>query len=592
MDTIALNNKLIYNAFVIGAKNVISEKNSLNKINVFPVPDGDTGTNLASLMQTIIDKASIKDTTAETMQTIVDAAIEGARGNSGIIFASYINGFYESIEKDDITIDEFITIINHAYDEAYQSINTPVEGTMITLMRAWANALNSLKDAGHTVVDLFTKAYEMLQLELKKTTEMLAVLKENKVVDAGAKGFVHFVEGFIKSLKGEEVSIEFHDIPEVTEALHIDHLDESQFRYCTEALLAANDLNVGEIKSFLQTLGDSLVVAGNPRRLRVHIHTDVPDQVFQYLASHGKILEQKVDDMIRQFEMVNHKKYDIALVTDSIADLPQELVDQYQIHQYPLGLMINDTTYYDKLTIYSKDFYKMMDSLEVYPTSSQPNPKSLENFFSQLTTYYDKIIVLTVSSKMSGTYQTFLDATSKFKDKKITVIDTIQNSGAEGLLVLKAAEAIDQEKSYDEIVSMIEKLKKESKILVSVKTLKYMVKGGRVKKVTGLVGKILNLKPVISIDDKGEGIIFDKGFSIKTSNKKIYQHLESVSKTHHIDKYAIVHANAPERAEAYEKMYTELIGKKPEYIMDISSIVALSAGIGTVAIAYIKGEEK
>jgi DegV family protein with EDD domain len=378
----------------------------------------------------------------------------------------------------------------------------------------------------------------------------------------------------------------------VTEALHIDHLDESQFRYCTEALISANDLNVNDIKSFLNTLGDSLVVAGNKRRLRVHIHTDVPDQVFQYLASHGKILEQKVDDMIRQFEMVNHKKYDIALVTDSIADLPQELVDQYQIHQYPLGLMINDTTYYDKLTIYSKDFYKMMDSLEVYPTSSQPNPKSLENFFSQLTTYYDKIIVLTVSSKMSGTYQTFVDASSKFNDQKITVIDTIQNSGAQGLLVLKAAEAIDQKKSYDEIVSMIEKLKKESKILVSVKTLKYMVKGGRVKKVTGLVGKILNLKPVISIDEKGEGIIFDKGFSIKTSNKKIFNHVESVSKTHHIDKYAIVHANAPERAEAYEKIYTELIGKKPEYIMDISSIVALSAGIGTVAIAYIKGEEK
>ncbi len=592
MDTIALNNKLIYNAFVIGARNVISEKNSLNKINVFPVPDGDTGTNLASLMQTIIDKASIKDTTAETMQTIVDAAIEGARGNSGIIFASYINGFYESIEKDEITIDEFIAIINHAYDEAYQSINTPVEGTMITLMRAWGNALNSLKDAGHTVIDLFTKAYEMLQLELKKTTEMLAVLKENKVVDAGAKGFVHFVEGFIKSLKGEEVSVEFHDIPEVTEALHIDHLDESQFRYCTEALLAANDLNVGEIKSFLNTLGDSLVVAGNARRLRVHIHTDVPDQVFQYLASHGKILEQKVDDMVRQFEMVNHKKYSIALVTDSIADLPQTLVDKYQIHQYPLGLMINDTTYYDKLTIYSKDFYKMMDSLEVYPTSSQPNPKSLENFFSQLATYCDQIIVLTVSSKMSGTYQTFLDATSKFSDKKITVIDTMQNSGAQGLLVLKAAEAIDQNKSYDDIVSMIERLKHESRILVSVKTLKYMVKGGRVKKVTGLVGKILNLKPVISIDDKGEGIIFDKGFSIKTSNKKIFNHVESISKTHHIDKYAIVHANAPERAEEYEKIYTELLGKKPEYIMDISSIVALSAGIGTVAIAYIKGEEK
>jgi len=592
MQTIPLNSTFLYNSFIIGAKNVISEKNSLNKINVFPVPDGDTGTNLASLMNSIIEKSSLKDSSVETMQSIVDAAIEGARGNSGIIFASYINGFCESIHKDELSVEEYIDIVTNAYNEAYKSINEPVEGTMITLMRAWANALSSLKDAGHSVVELFSKAFDVLQVELKKTTEMLAVLKENKVVDAGAKGFVHFIEGFIKSLKGEQPSIEFHDIPDITEELHIDKLDDSQYRYCTEALLSASDLDQKEIKSHLKTLGDSLVIAGNKRRLRVHIHTDTPEKVYQYLANHGNILEQKVDDMVRQFEMVNHRKYKIALVTDSIADLPKSLVDQYQIHQYPLGLMINDTTYYDKLTIQSSDFYKIMDHPGVYPTSSQPNLKTLQNYFSQLTTYYDQLIVLTVSSKMSGTYQTFVEATSKFTDQKITVIDTLQNSGAEGLLVLKAAQAIDEGMDYDQVVDYINKLKSESKILVSVQTLKYMVKGGRVKKATGIIGKILNLKPVISIDEKGEGIIFDKGFSIKSSNKKIYNHVKSVLETHEIDSYAIVHANAFDRADQYKQIYEELIGKSPEYTMDISSIVALSAGIGTVAIAYVKGAKK
>jgi hypothetical protein len=594
MATTTLDNAFLYNAFIIGARNVISEKNSLNKINVFPVPDGDTGTNLASLMNSIIEKSMLKDTSLETMETIVDAAIEGARGNSGIIFASYINGFYEALKNDDLTVDEYIEMVTNAANQAYESINHPVEGTMITLMRAWATALNGLKDAGHSVIDLFSKAFDILQVELKKTTEMLAVLKQNKVVDAGAKGFVHFIEGFIKSIKGEKVTVEFQDVPEITEKLHIDHLDESQYRYCTEALLSSIDLDHKAIKAHLETLGDSLVVAGNKRRLRVHIHTDAPDQVFTYLASHGSILEQKVDDMIRQFEMVNHQKYKIALVTDSIADLPQSLVDQYQIHQFALGLMINGTTYYDKLTITSKSFYELMDSLDVYPTSSLPNPRTLENFFSQLTTYYDKVIVLSVSSKMSGTYQAFVDATNKFKakDKKLAVIDTIQNSGAQGLLVLKAAQAIEAGMEFDDIVTYIEKLKKETKILVSVKTLKYMVRSGRVGKTTGIIGKIVNLKPVISIDDEGEGIIFDKGLSIRTSNKKILNHIKGILEFNEIEDYAIVHANADDRVASYEKIYTDLIGKPPTYIMNISPIVAMNAGIGTVAIAYVKGKSK
>ncbi|PKK92650.1 MAG: hypothetical protein CVV61_08650 [Tenericutes bacterium HGW-Tenericutes-6] len=342
-------------------------------------------------------------------------------------------------------------------------------------MRAWSVAIKKFKDAASTFIELMSKAYDFVLLELAKTTELLAVLKENKVVDAGAKGFVHFIEGFLRALKGEEIVLDLEKVEDLQQ-LHVDHLDESLNRYCTEALVRGNDIDLKKLKSELSKFGDSLVVAGSQKTVRVHIHANQPSDVFAYLDQIGTIVEQKVDDMKRQYETANHRKYPIALVTDSIADLPNDLVDQYQIHMYALNLLVNDTNYYDKLTIENSRFYELMDSAKVYPTSSQPNPKALENFFSFLTTYYDKIIVISVSKAMSGTHQAFVDAAAKFKKTKITVIDSKQNSGAEGLLVLKAAQMIDANEKYETIVEKIKQLTNQSKILVSVKTLKYTLR--------------------------------------------------------------------------------------------------------------------
>ncbi len=588
MPEYQLTNELIYKSFIFGAQNVIREKNSLNAINVFPVADGDTGSNLASMMTSIIERSKLGETSEETIQSIVDAAIVGARGNSGIIFAEYIYGFSLALKEDIIDTDTFIKLVENASDYAYQAIAVPVEGTMITIMRAWAHALNKFKSVASSFIELLGKAYDFVLIELSKTTEMLAVLKENKVVDAGAKGFVHFIEGFLKALKGEEVSLDIEKIENI-EQLHVDHLEDSQNRYCTEALIRGNDIDLEKMKSELTAFGDSLVVAGSNRTIRIHIHSNHPDQVFAYLDGIGQITEQKVDDMKRQFETANHRKYPIALVTDSIADLPESMVDKYQIHMFPLNLLINDTNYYDKVTIQNSRFYELMDSVKTYPTSSQPNAKNLENFFSFLTTYYKDVIVVTVSKKMSGTYQAFIEASAKFKNARINIINSKQNSGSEGLIVMKAAEMIDQGLPYEEILESIESLIPKSKILVSVKTLKYMVRSGRVSKVTGLIGKIMNLKPVISIDEDGNGIIFEKSLSLKSSNKKIQNHIESIQKTEGIETYAIVHCNALNRAQEYALKYEKIIGKQPAYIMDISTIVAMNAGIGTVAIAYIKG---
>lgn len=590
-NTFTLSNELLFKSFMIGAKNVILEKNQLNSINVFPVPDGDTGSNLASMMSSILERSKLGKTSEETVQSIADAAIVGARGNSGIIFAQYFIGFSEGIHENRVDTDVFIESVERAATYAYQSISKPVEGTMITVMRTWAEAMKQFKHATSSFIELMGKAYEAAQQELARTPELLAVLKENKVVDAGAKGFIHFIDGFVKALKGEELDMTIHQ-NEVISELHVDHLEDSQFRYCTEALLRGQRIELDHLRSKLDSFGDSLVVAGSNQTVRVHIHTDRPDNVFAYLTEYGKISEQKVDDMKRQFEAANQRKFPIALVTDSIADLPESMVDHYQIHMFPINLIINDTNYYDKVTIQSSRFYEMMDSLKVYPTSAQPNPKSLENFFSFLTTYYQKIVVLTVSEKMSGTYQAFREAASKFKDTAdIRVINSKQNSGAEGLLVLKAAQLIESGLSLDAIEKEIELLTGKARILVSVKTLKYMVRSGRVSKVTGIIGKIMNLKPIISIDETGQGIIFEKSLSLKSSNQKIEKHIREIVEKHGIESFAIVHANAEDRASAYAEKFEKIIGKKPEYVMDISTIVAMNAGIGTVAIAYIRGNQ-
>ncbi len=592
MNALTLDRERFYRSFMAGAKEVIRHKDNLNDINVFPVADGDTGSNLASLMRTILQESRLDETNAKTLKSIADAALYGARGNSGIIFAQYVNGLLAGLyDKEEITLEDFTASIEAAVPHAYEAVETPVEGTMITLMRDFAKSMKGLKANFKDFSEALGGAYEHLKTSLQKTKETMKRLRDKDVVDAGAKGFVHFVEGFMMYVKtGEDVGGDaFEQTITMKKTDHPDFAKETH-RYCTEALVVGKDLPRKKIKNRMKDLGDSLVVAGNEDTVRLHIHTDRPQDVFYRLRPYGTIHEQKVDDMKKQHDIVHNRKQKIALVTDSIADLPSRYVDEKQIHMIPINLMIENSNYYDKLTISSKNFYRFMDELPTYPKSSQPNQKQIENFYSFLSSYYDEILVLSVSKKMSGTFNVFRQAAETLNDSKtkIAVVDTRQNSGAEGLLVMKAQEWIEEGRSLQEVKEGIEALRDKTRILVSVKTLKYMVRSGRVNKATGIIGKMMNLKPVISIDEEGEGIIFDKALSLKKATKKIEAHVGRIAAKQGIERYAIVHANAPERAKEYETLFTEKLGKRPLYTMDISTVVAMNAGIGTVAIAYIE----
>ena len=596
MDISKLDSEKLYYSFVSGAQEVIKNKNSLNEINVFPVADGDTGSNLSSTMHAIILEAKISGSVKETMNSIADAALTGARGNSGIIIAQYINGIFLSLmDEEMITIPSFAETVKKAVPYAYQAISDPVEGTIITVIREWADAVYSHRDLSATFSELFSKSLVTANKSLEATTSRLKVLQDSRVVDSGAKGFVYFLQGFATFLRTGKVDLEVSDEPvdlAFNEEL-IHSQGEIHHRYCTEALLSGDAIDLEALKAELALYGDSLIVAGNDHKARIHIHANAPEQVFQVLRKKGVILQQKADDMVRQNESAFDRKYATALITDSIADIPQTMLDRYQVHMLPLNLNFDNTSYLDKVTMTPELFYPLLEEAIEYPKSSQPNPSVVEKYLETVLSHYDEVIILTVAKEQSGTNSVFQNAVSKklHEGKKIAVIDSKRNSGAEGLLVMKAAEMIAAETPFDDVVSTIERLRDRTNIFVSVNNLKYMVRSGRLSKVSGMAAMSINLKPVVSIDAKGKGSIAEKAFSEKGNEKKLFRLLEKVNEQQKVSRYAIVHANNPEKAEAYRKRSVALFGKEPEYIMNISTIVGMSAGVGTVAISYMCEEE-
>lgn len=587
-----LTGENMYNAFLSGAFEVIKQKAELNRINVFPVPDRDTGSNLAFTMYSIVENATIDKSINETMKSIADSAIDGARGNSGIIFAQYINGLHIGLaDKEYVDLSSFSASARKAVEYAYKSIANPVEGTMITVMNDWANAMYENGKGSTDFVETMTRSLEVAMNSLRDTPLKLKVLRDAKVVDSGAKGFVHFLDGFLKYFITREIPFFNNKKIKVSYNEDIHNLKNINLtnRYCTEALIKGENLDIDLIKSQLLELGESLVMAGNKDKIRIHIHTIKPEEIFKTLRKHGKIIQQKSDDMLRQFETAHDRKYNIALITDSIADLPKELMDKYQIHLIPLNLIIEGSNYLDKRTITADTFYTMMDEMETYPSSSQPTTKVVENYIQEVASHYDKIIAITVSSKMSGTYNVFKAAIDKLNLSKdrVRLIDSKRNSGAQGLIVLEAAEYIAAGDSFETVVEKVNKVIERSEIYVSVLDLKYMIKSGRIGRATGMIAGAVNFKPVVSIDNKGDGSIIGKSFSVESNTKKIYSLVEDMVISKGVARYAIVHGKNLDRAKEISKKIEKITGKEPEYIMDISSIVAMSAGIGTVAVALI-----
>ena len=588
-----LDGRNLYYTFVAGARKIIANQIELNKINVFPVNDGDTGTNLAATIRSVIESLHPHRSYKITADRIAESTLMNARGNSGIIFAQFFYGLSsETADCNTVNLKQFAESIQRSVKYIYEAVANPVEGTMLTVIKEWADYIYESWNKYANFDQLLLSSYDVLKKSLSETKIKLKLLAKANVVDAGAKGFVLFVEGIIEYIhtrnfkeliqsKAESVAL-----PKTEEVIS----ENVVFRYCTEAILKNTRINQHDLMVLLQQYGDSAVVAGSDKIRRIHVHTDNPADLFYNLKDFGTIAFQKADDMIRQSESVFKRKYNIALATDSTCDLDEEIIDNYQIHMLPINISFGNNHYLDKITIRPDQFYKMIDDSPDYPKSSQINEKSFINLYSHLASHYDSVIAVNLSDKLSGTFHTSQKAAqivSKEFNKPITVINSKGISGSVGLVVLRIAEAIENGYTHDQIITMAEKWVNDSKILITVLNVKYLVRGGRLSHARGLIARLLNINPIISLDETGKAIVLDKTFNRKANMEKVMAHIRQHNKERPIWKYIVMHANNPEAAEWYKTRMELLTGKKPVSVINISPIIGANSGPGASAVAFM-----
>jgi hypothetical protein len=590
---IELDGRSLYYTFIAGARKVISHQIELNKINVFPVNDGDTGTNLASTIRAVIESLHPHRSYKITADRIAEATLLNARGNSGIIFAQFFYGL--SIETGNfksVGLRQFAETIQKSIRYIYEAVANPVEGTMLTVIKEWAEFIYR---SWHKFTDfnqLLISSHEILINSLIETKSKLKILAKNNVVDAGAKGFVLFVEGIIEYIhtrnfkeliKSKTGAVE---LPRMEEVI----TEEVEFRYCTEAIIKDTTISQHDLMNLLNSYGNSAVVAGSEKIRRIHVHTNNPADLFYDLKNSGTIAFQKADDMIRQSESVFKRKFSIALVTDSTCDLSEDIIDKYQIHVLPVNISFGDNHFLDKVTLKPEHFYTMLNDSVDYPKSSQINEKSFINLYSHLASHYDSIIAVNLSDKLSGTFHTSQKAAqiiSKEFNKPINVINSKGISGSIGLVVLRIAEAIAKGYSHEHIITMAEKWVRDTKIYVTVITLKYLIRGGRLSFTKGLIARLLHISPMITIDESGKAIVFDKAFNRKANMEKIMNYIKRDTEGRPVWNYIVMHANNTEAASWYSEKMELLTGKKPCSVMNISPVIGANAGVGASAVAFM-----
>lgn len=588
-----MDGRRLYYTFIAGARKVIEHQVELNKINVFPVNDGDTGTNLASTIRAVVDSLHPHRSYKITADRIAETTLINARGNSGIIFAQFLYGMSMEIGNlRTITIVQFAESIKNSVRYIYEAVSNPVEGTMLTVIKDWANYIYENRFRITDFNEMFISSLVVLNRSLIETKSKLAVLAKANVVDAGARGFVFFVEGitdFILNSNLKEL-VQVKAETGVFEKIEESIPEKPEFRFCTEALIKNTNINSKELLSTLEKFGNSIVIAGSDRMRRLHVHTDTPAELFNVLRNTGTLAFQKADDMVRQSDVVYNRKWKIALVTDSTCDLSQDLIDNYQVNMLPININFGENHYLDKVTIQPEQFYTLLKENKNYPKSSQVNEKAFTNLYSHLASHYDSVIAIHLSDKLSGTFnssQKAAQAISREFGKPISVINSKNLSGALGLIVLRAAKAIEEGHSHDEVVRMTEKWTAETKIFVSVRDIIYLIRGGRLSAGKGLIARLLNINPIVSIDESGKAIVFDKAFNQRANMDKVMNHISKITQGKSIWNYTILHANNIDAANWYSEKMEKLTGKAPASLMNISPIIGANAGVGAAGIAFL-----
>lgn len=311
MSVTIINEAVLERMFLAGAANLEAHKEWINELNVFPVPDGDTGTNMTlTILSAVKEVNSLSGASVyEFAKAISMGSLRGARGNSGVILSQLIRGFAKEIEdKSELNTSILAAASVKAVETAYKAVMKPKEGTILTVARGASDKAVELAETVEDIEEFLTKVIEYAEEVLNKTPDMLPVLKEAGVVDSGGQGLLQFLKGCLEGYLGKEITIDQSSMKAQDDffAPVEDDYTVITFGYCTEFIVNLNkplsEKEESKIKAFLSTLGDSIVCVSVDELLKIHVHTDEPGNVLQKALTYGSLTRIKIDNMREEYE--------------------------------------------------------------------------------------------------------------------------------------------------------------------------------------------------------------------------------------------------------------------------------------------------
>ena len=581
-----INGVRLHRSVTAGLHRVVSRQEYLNKINVFPVPDGDTGTNMAYTLTTIeevIRDKAYKDIKRMSM-AIADSALDGARGNSGAILAQFFVGFADGIkEKSSLTAKEFAEAVIHAKNYAYDALTHPREGTILSVMKAWAESLLESCNSSKDILLMLSKGLKDAQTSLEETPKHLDVLAKAGVLDAGAQGFVDMLEGIHNYItSGKIIESELQVIEEENES--IDIIANEKYRYCTECIIIGDDIHRRKLQEKLMDLGDSIVLAGTKAKAKVHIHSDLPREVFSVCSKYGTVTNEKTDDMIKQQSDAHKEHFPIAVIVDSGCDLPEEILESLNIHVIPVRLNFGDVHYVDKVSLTSQEFWKEMKNNPIHPQTSQPSPGDFRRQYQFLSSHYDSAISIHIPKKLSGTFQSAVTASKTVSNFPIEVSDSINGSVGMGLVAMSAAEAVQDGKNFNEVCKILENAINNTTIYIGFDKLDNVVKGGRISHTVKKIANFFRINPIITFKEEGIKTI---GITFGNNNKadKFKKFAESKIPKNQNFRVGIAHTQMKKFASKWSKDLQERFGDDNVVLTEVGPALGVHSGPGSLIFA-------
>ncbi|WP_026476451.1 DAK2 domain-containing protein [Alkaliphilus transvaalensis] len=399
-----IDGQLFKKMVIEGAQTLENNKQIVNALNVFPVPDGDTGTNMSLTMQSAVREVKSKSTDSleSIAECLANGSLMGARGNSGVILSQLFRGFAKGAKgKKTLNVKDLADILKFGADTAYKAVMKPVEGTILTVARESAEKALLFAETETNLVTFMEKVIAAAEDTLNRTPDMLKVLKDAGVVDSGGKGLLYFYMGTLAALTGKTTVIDEEPVME----FHHHHEEEIsgdiEFGYCTEFIIHGENVDTDALKNKLMGLGDSLLVVGNESVVKVHIHTNHPGEALEHALAVGYLGDIKIDNMrlqaqphknevVKQAEKPQKKPFGIITVTmgNGLTKLFKDLGADHAIEG---GQTMNPST---------EDFIKAIDNIDADTIYLLPNNSNIIMAANQAKELSEKTIMVIPSKSV------------------------------------------------------------------------------------------------------------------------------------------------------------------------------------------------